>query len=125
MSSHRPKRDYDRLLSRCVPDLPSVAAIRFAVRSDCWSLVNYLLLPLAAYIFAGRRLAALLEHSAQRRSPSVADAAELMEIWTKLEAVCAWGGEALQLAFEGGLLDEFSVTILRVRLPSCLFPLHR
>jgi hypothetical protein len=35
-----PKRDYDRLLCRVVPDLPSVAAIRFAVKSDAWSLVN-------------------------------------------------------------------------------------
>lgn len=32
-----------------------------------------------------------------------------------LEGVCTWAGEALQLAYEGGLLDDFSVTILRVR----------
>jgi hypothetical protein len=146
----RPKRDYDRLLSRSVPDLPSVGAIRFAIRSDAWTLVNLrvsflllspspsrhalppllisqlfsdalslplysLTLPLAAYIFAGRSLAVYLERAMSVHEPTLDDATELMAIWTKLEAVCAWGGAALRVVDEGGPFDDFAVTTLRVR----------
>lgn len=47
-----------------------------------------------------------------------------MAIWTKLEAVCAWGGTALRVVDEGGPFDDFAVTTLRVRfLSSHISPL--
>jgi hypothetical protein len=60
-----------------------------------------------------------LEKSAGGGAPIAGDAVELMVVWRELESVCKLGGEALELANEGGLLDDFSVTILRVR-PSSL-----
>ncbi|GAA5837647.1 hypothetical protein JCM11251_002033 [Rhodosporidiobolus azoricus] len=110
-------REYERLLRPLPIDLPSIAAIRFALSSDPWSLTNYLLVPLGASMDVGRRLARCLDELETRDGAggmTVAREMDLAAIWRRANEVCTWGKEVLEVGEQMQGLDIFTATVLHM-----------